>query len=197
MRPSVLGLALGALLVHATAHAGRTEVIVGGGIVAPRPSDYRNVAEQLGYDRRAARLAYELEGGVLYSLNDRFSVGPVARFHYGELDAPYDELPSIGTYGVSLAARGEAELFPRPRIFLWAEPSYGRGWIGIPDARIANSFWGVRGGVGLGTSRDTAGLRFRLGYAYAPTTDLLSQWTGSFDWGGWVFQIDGVLRVAT
>lgn len=195
MRWSVLALTLGATSLPAIAHAGRTEVIVGVGIISPATSDYRNVTEALGYDRRGFRLAYEVEFGALHAFNYWLSVGPLARVFIGKLGAPYDALPSIQTYGGSIAARFEADLFPLPRLFLWADPSIGVGSIGIPDARNSVGFWGLRAGVGIGTGRERASVRFRVGYAYSPSFDKVTPWTGNFDFGGWLFQLDGVLRV--
>jgi hypothetical protein len=196
MRPLVLALALGALVTPTEARAGRTEIVVGAGILSPGTSSYRYATEALGYDRRSFRLAYEVEAGFVHAFNYWLSVGPLARVYMGKLGAPYDDVPSIATYGGSIAARVEADLFPWPRLFLWCDPSIGIGSIGIPDARMTVGFWGLRGGVGIGTAHDKTSLRFRIGYAYAPTFDSVTPWTGSFDYGGWLFQLDGVLRVA-
>jgi hypothetical protein len=195
MRLAVLVLAASALAAPATARAGRTEIIVGGGLVSPGTSDYRYQTEALGYDRRSFRLGYEVEVGALRALNYWLSVGPLARVYIGKLGAPYDDVPPIRTYGASLAARVEADLFPRPRIFLWADPSIGKGWIGPEGNIMSRGFWGVRAGVGIGTVREQWSVRFRIGWAYAPTHDKVTPWTGPFDFGGWLFQIDGVLRV--
>jgi hypothetical protein len=197
MRPLRLLLAMGmSVFVPATAHAGRTEVVGSLGIIAPRPSPYRDNVERLGYDRKDYRNAFVVEFGALRSLNYWLSVGPFLRFDYSTLDAPYDAIPSIRSYAVSIAARVEADLFPWPRLFVWADPSYGHGWIGVPDAVVARGLWGVRGGIGIGMARDKQSLRFRIGYAYAPTTRPVSDWLGDFDYGGWLFQLDGVFRVA-
>ena len=196
MRPRRLLLAMGmCVFAPSTAHAARTEVIASAGIVSPGSSIYRDTTENLGYNRRNFRLAYVVEAGALRSLTYWLSVGPLLRFDYASLGAPYDGLPSIGVHAVSVAARVEADLFPWPRLFLWADPSFGNGWIGVPDARTSMLFWGVRGGVGIGTSRDKTSVRFRIGYAYAPTFDKVTEWTGTYNYGGWVFQLDGVLRV--
>jgi len=194
MRPLALVLALGAMCAPRVAH-GRTEIVVGGGLVSPRVSEYRAVTEALGYDRRDVRVSWELEAGALHAVTYWLSLGPLARFQYATLDPPYTDVQPITTFGASIAARVEADLYPSPRLFVWADPSYGIGSVGVPDRRMSNTFWGVRGGIGLGTARGKASVRFRIGYAYSPTTDMLSQWAGTFDYGGWLFQLDGVLRV--
>lgn len=194
-RALALALAAGAIFAPAMARAGRTEVIVGGGINSPTSSDYRNVTEALGYDRRSFRHGYEIEAGVLHSFNYWLSAGPLARVYIGSLGAPYEGVQPIGTYGAALAARVEADLFPWPRLFVWFDPSIGLGSIGVPGDRTTLTFWGMRGGVGIGTAREKASIRFRIGYGAAPTFDKVSPWTGNFDFGGWLFQLDGVLRV--
>jgi hypothetical protein len=196
MRPWVFVLALGATLAPTRAHAGRNEILVGAGINSPAASNYRYATEALGYDRRGFRLAYEVEAGVLHSFNYWLSVGPLARVFIGKLGPPYDGVPAIDTYGGSIAARIEADLFPWPRLFVWCDPSVGVGSIGVTGAHNAVGFWGLRGGIGLGSTRDKSSIRFRIGYAYAPTFNIVTPWTGTFDYGGWLFQLDGVIRVS-
>jgi hypothetical protein len=195
MRALALAVVLGTISAPAVAHAGRTEVIIGGGINSPRPSDYRNATEALGYDRRNFRHGYEIEAGVLHAFNYWLSAGPLARVYLGSLAGPYDDVPWIRTNSAAIAARVEADLFPWPRLFLWADPSIGVGWIGVPGEEMTRGFWGFRAGVGIGSAREKASVRFRIGYSYAPTFNKVTPWTGTFDWGGWLFQLDGVLRV--
>lgn len=180
------------ILLFATAAGARpSEVVVSAGIVSPTTSPYRSAAETLGYDRRGFRHVYEAEAGYLHSFNWWLSAGPLARFYYGDLSSPYEPVPSITTYAGSIAARGEIELFPRPRLFVWADPSFGVGR--VADKTVA--FWGLRGGVGFGYARGGNGLRFRIGYGEAPTLKPVTANTGAFNWGGFVFQLDGVFRV--
>lgn len=185
-------VALPILLFAAPTAARPTEIIASAGIVSPATSQYRSAAETLGYDRRGFRHVYEGELGVVHSFAWWLSVGPVARFYYGDLASPYEPVPAIGIYAASLAARAEVELFPSPRLFLWADPSFGVGVVG--DRTV--SLWGLRGGIGIGTARGVGGLRFRMGYGEAPTFANVTPNTGTFNYGGFIFMLDGVLRVA-
>lgn len=185
-------LALSVLLFAAPAAARPTEVIVSAGIVSPAVSPYRTAAETLGYDRRGFRHVYEGEVALVQALTWWGSVGPLARFYYGDLASPYGGVPSIATYAGSLGVRGELELFPKPRLFVWFDPSFGVGRVG--DSTVTT--WGLRGGVGIGSVRDATAIRVRFGYAYAPTLKPVTAAAGDFNYGGFVFQIDGVFRAA-
>jgi hypothetical protein len=178
--------------VASPASARPTEVVTSLGIVSPTTSPYRYVAETLGYDRRGFRHVYEAEAAVLHGFTYWLSVGPVARFYYGDLSSPYEPVPAIATYAGSLGARAEVELFPSPRLFLWADPHLGVGVVG--DKTLA--LWGVRGGVGIGSARSATGLRFRIGYGESPTFNPVTANAGPFNYGGFIFQLDGVFRVA-
>jgi hypothetical protein len=185
-------IALAILAWGATASARPTEVVATVGILSPTPSTYRYNAEALGYDRRGFRHVYEAEIALMQSFSWWLSVGPVARFYYGDLSSPYDGVPSIATYAGSLGARTEVDLFPRPRLFLWMDPSVGVGKIGSNSVAL----WGVRGGVGIGSVRSATALRFRFGWGSAPTFQPVTATSGDFNFGGFMFQLDGVLRVA-
>ncbi len=176
----------------ASAEARPTEVIASAGIVSPTTSPYRYAAEYVGYDRRGFRHVYEAEALLLHQVTWWLSLGPLARFYYGDLDSPYKAVPSIATYAGSVGARAEFDLFPSPRLFLWTDPSIGVGAVG--DKTVA--FWGLRGGVGIATTRDATGLRFRIGYGEAPTFGSVTASGGAFNYGGFIFQLDGVFRVA-
>jgi hypothetical protein len=178
-----LTLVLFATSVATEAAARPTELVVSAGIVSPTTSTYRTYAEILGYDRRGFRHVYEAETALLHGFTYWLSIGPVARFYYGDLSSPYEW---------SVGARAEVELFPSPRLFLWMDPSFGIGAVG--DKTVA--FYGVRGGVGIGSTRSATGLRFRIGYGESPTFRDITSTTGPFNYGGFVFQLDGVFRVA-
>lgn len=169
-----------------------TEVVASAGILSPTPSVYRSTAETLGYDRRGFRYVYEGELALLQALPWGISVGPLVRFYYGDLSSPYEGVPRIVTFAGSIGARVELDLNAYPRLFLWADPSIGVGQVGSRTA----GFWGFRGGVGLGSLRDAASLRFRIGYASAPTFRDITASTGPFNFGGFMFELDGVFRVA-
>lgn len=184
-------------LLFATSLPGRgaarpTEIIASAGIVSPTTSPYRYSAEFLGYDRRGFRHVYEAEALLVHQVAWWLSIGPLARFYYGDLDSPYRPIPSIPTYAGSVGARAEFDLFPSPRLFLWTDPSFGIGAVG--DKTVA--FWGFRGGVGIGSARGATGLRFRIGYGEAPTFGSVTASGGPFNYGGFIFQLDGVFRVA-
>lgn len=180
------------LLVPTEAAARPTEVVVSAGILSPTPSTYRSTAETLGYDRRGFRHVYEGEVALLHALQWWISIGPVARFYYGDLAPPYEGVPQITTMAGSVGARVEIDLFPYPRLFVWADPSLGIGEVGSRTA----TFWGLRAGVGIGSTRDAASVRFRIGYATAPTFGVITDASGPFNFGGFMFQLDGVFRVA-
>ena len=188
-----IGLAV--LMWSATSSARPTEVVASAGILSPTPSTYRWNAEGLGYDRRGFRPVYEGEIALLQSFSYWLSVGPVARFYYGDLSSPYDGVPRIVTYAGSVGARVEVDLFPMPRLFAWMDPSLGVGEIG--DKTVA--LWGLRGGVGIGSVRDgvtRTNVRFRFGWAYAPTFKPVTAASGDYNFGGFMFELDGVFRVA-
>ncbi|MBI2393893.1 MAG: hypothetical protein HYV09_30255 [Deltaproteobacteria bacterium] len=193
-----LGVAAALLaLLPAPAGAARSEVYASAGIVAPYgpyPS-YRFNAELLGYDRGSVRTDFIGELGYLRAVNWWLTVGPVARFYVGRLSAPYDGVAPIDLYAASIAARFEADLYPWPRLFLWFDPSIGVGSIGAEDARKTLGYWGLQGGLGIGTSRDKSGVRFRAGWGYAPTFVDVTPLAGTHHFGGFMFMLDGVLHV--
>lgn len=191
-----LGVAAALLaLLPASAGAARSEVYASAGIIAPSRSDYRFNAEILGYDRGSVRTDFVTEAGYLRAVNWWLTVGPVARVYVGRLSSPYDGVPPIDLWAASVAARVEADLYPWPRLFVWADPSIGLGSIGAPDARRTVTTWGLQGGFGVGTSREKSGVRFRVGWGYAPTFGAVTPLAGSFDYGGFMFMLDGVLHV--
>lgn len=187
-----------ALTVAPAAHAARSEVIASVGTIAPANSEYRFAAEYgLNYGRNGQRNDYEGEVGYLREATSWLTVGPVARLYWGRMRAPYDGIPALELWAGSLAARAEIDLLKWPRLFVWADPSLGLGSIGVPDARKTLGFWGIRGGVGIGSRRDAPwGLRLRVGYGYAPTFSPVTDLTGTFEWGGVMFMLDGVFRVS-
>ncbi len=182
--------------VAPSARAARSELLVSGGLVVPTPSDYRYGGEFLGYGSRGMRPDLGFEVGYLRGVTSWLTVGPVARFHAGQMSAPYGGLEPLDLWGAALGVRAEADVFRYPRLFFWLEPALGKGWIGVPDARKSVSFFDVRGGVGLGTLRDApVSLRLRVGWSYAPTFDVVTPMAGAFNYGGLVFLLDGVVRV--
>lgn len=187
-------LALGAV---PNAHAARSEVQLTAEVVVPTPSDYRYSAEALGYGSRGIRPDFGAELAYLRGLTPWLSVGPVARFHAGRMSAPYDGLDALGLWGASLGVRAEADVFRYPRLFFWAEPALGEGFIGVADARKAAGYWEVRGGAGFGTLRDQpVSVRLRVGWSWAPTFSTVTAMAGSFNYGGLLFLLDGVFRVS-
>lgn len=190
------GAAIAILLATSSAHASRTELLVAAGIVEPNESPYRTDAEALGYDRHALRQAYEGEVTLLRAVAPWASLGPVARVFAGRLGAPYDGVEPISTVAGSIGVRGEIELYHWPRLFIWADPSIGVGSIGVANAHQTLSTWGMRGGIGVGSTPGAASLRFRMGFAYSPTFKGVTPDTGIFDFGGFVFLLEGAFRVA-
>lgn len=192
MRAAIALACVASVTWGATASARPTEVVATAGILSPTPSLYRQSAETLGYDRRGFRHVYEAEVALVQSLSWWATVGPVARFYYGDLSPPYDGVPRIPTYAGSLGARFELDVFPYPRLFLWTDPSIGAGAVGERTLVL----WGIRGGVGIGSVRNAASVRFRFGYAHAPTFENVTADGGPFNFGGFFFQLDGAFRVA-
>lgn len=185
-----------ALMVTPAAHAARSEIVVSAGMIAPATSDYRFSAEVLGYGRRNIRSNGEAELGFLVSPIPWLSLGPLARLHAGSMGSPYGGVPAIETWGGSLAARAEVDVFTWPRLFLWLDPSLGLGSIGVPNARKTVVFPGFRAGIGVGMAhKSNYAVRVRAGWAYAPTLTKVTETSGTYDFGGFVLQLDGVFHV--
>lgn len=197
MAPTAILLALTAASPDSGARPPRSELHVSAGMVVPSPSDYRYSAEFLGYGSRGMRPDFGGEVGYVRGLSSWLGLGPMLRVHAGQMSAPYGGLEPLQTWGAALGVRAEADVFRYPRLFFWLEPALGTGLIGVPDARKSVSFYDVRGGVGLGTLRDDRlSLRLRVGWSYAPTFDVVTPLAGKFNYGGLVFQLDGVFRVS-
>jgi len=187
-----------ALMVTPAVHAARSEVIVAAGFVSPNRSDFRTATELLGYGRRGTRSDPEFEIGYLRAANDWLTLGPIARLYAGRMGPPYADVPPIQTWGGSIAARVEVDVFSWPRLFFWADPSIGLASIGAPGASKTMWFGGIRGGVGLGMGRENAvGVRLRAGLSYSPVFGKVTESAGVFDFGGFVLQLDGVFRVGS
>jgi hypothetical protein len=165
-------------------------------IVEPANSDYRSAAEQLGYDRRSIRQGYAIEGGTLFRIGSRFAVGPFARLHLSRFGAPYGGVDPIDVYAFSLAARAELAAVLYPRIFLWFEPTVGAGAF-VSTGHTTVGLYGARGGIGLaGPITKYFALRLRLGYSLEPSMKPVTANAGKFDFGGYVFALDGVFGEA-
>jgi hypothetical protein len=161
-------------------------------IIEPANSDYRSAAEQLGYDRRSIRQGYAIEGGTLFRLGSRFAVGPFARLHLSRFGAPYGGVDPIDVYAFSLAARAELAAVLYPRIFLWFEPRVGAAAF-VSSGHTSVGFYGLGGGVGLaGPITKSFALRLRLGYSLEPSLKPVTPNGGNFDFGGYLFALDGV-----
>jgi hypothetical protein len=94
------------------------------------------------------------------------------------------------------AARAEVTFFDYPRLFVWLDPSIGVGRIGVPDAHATVYTFGLRGGLGIAGEIQKLILRFRVGYGVAPTFESVTATGGKFDFGGFVFAIDGGFRAS-
>jgi hypothetical protein len=165
-------------------------------IVEPANSDYRTAAEYQGYDRRSTRHGYAFEGGTLFRLGSRLAVGPFGRMQLSRFGAPYAGVEPIDVYAFSLAARAELAAVLYPRIFLWFEPTVGAGAF-VASGHRTVGFGGFRGGVGLaGSVWKYVALRLRFGYAWEPSMKPITAAAGSFDFGGYVFALDGVFGEA-
>lgn len=191
----------GALVVTSItgiATATPTELVATFSGIQPASSTYRNAAQSLGYDHTAtARWIFEGELSALWPIafEQRLMVGPLLRFDVGRLGAPYPGLEPIRTDSAFVGARQELILNRWPRIFLWLDESIGGGSIGLPgDHKLIGAFQ-VRGGVGLRIGNQRPAIRARIGYGFAPTFTNVTDAAGKYDFGGWVFSLDGALRV--
>jgi hypothetical protein len=172
------------------------EPFVSAGIVAPKASPYRAAAQQLGYENGNTKFNFDAELGALFAVawENRVWVGPALRFDIGRMREPYTGMDPIRTDSASLAMREELQLFRWPKILLWVDESLGFGRIGTSDANKTVPFWGVRFGLALRIGNQRPAARLRFGYAIAPTFSSIAA-GGKYDFGGFVFAIDGVLRV--
>jgi hypothetical protein len=165
-------------------------------IVEPARSDYRTVVEALGYDRRSTKQAYAFEGGTLFRLGSRFAIGPFGRMQVNRLGPPYAGVEPIDIYAFSVSARAELAAVLFARIFFWAEPTIGAAAFVSSGNKTVTS-WGGRGGLGLaGTVSKYVALRVRLGYALEPSFKPVTAYAGKFDFGGYIFALDGVFGEA-
>ena len=191
--------ALAIAMLCATARessAAPIEPFVGFGIVAPTNSAYRGAAGQLGYDHGNTKFNFDGELGALFAVafDNRLAIGPALRFDIGRMGAPYGGIDAIRTDAASLAAREELTLFRWPKIILWVDESLGVARIGTSNANRVLPLWGVHFGLGLRIGNQRPALRMRFGYGFSPTIGSVAG-DGKYDFGGFVFAIDGVLRV--
>ena len=172
------------------------EPFVAGGIVAPTASNYRNAAQQLGYEHSKTKLNFDVELGALFGIafDNRLWIGPALRFDIGRMGAPYDGIDPIRTDAASFALREELQLFRWPKFLLWVDESVGLGRIGTSDASKTLPLWGVRFGLAFRIGNQQPAMRLRFGYGIVPTFSPVTG-AGRYDFGGFVFAIDGVLRV--
>lgn len=177
---------------------GHLDVAASFGVIAPATSDYRAVANALGYDRNGYLWLYQLEVAALFrpywlGLGDALSIGPNARITYGRLGAPYDGLPAIDTDAALVGARIETRITHYPVIFLWADVDAGASRIGPPGAHTTSFAWSTRIGPGLRFGSEQIAGRLRVGYEYTPAGSVgISK--NSLDLGGLFFSFDGVFR---
>ncbi len=181
----------------AASHTHSMEVVASLGTLLPSHSPFRSASVALGYDDEGVINAYEAEATVQLPVawRDRISIGPIARYQYDRLHARYGGLDPIANDSAWLGAREEAVVYDWPRFFVWADQTLGIASIGPSGSRTTIGAWGVRGGIGVRVFSDTIGARFRLGFAYAPSMARVTDPTGGYDYGGFMFAIDGVLRV--
>ena len=172
------------------------EPFVAFGIVAPGNSAYRGAAGQLGYDHGNTKFNFVGELGALFAVafDNRLAIGPALRFDIGRMREPYGGIDPIRTDAASIAAREELTVFRWPRIFVWIDESLGVGRIGTANANKMFPLWGVHFGLGLRIGNQRPAVRMRFGYGFAPTFGSVAG-DGKYDFGGFVFTIDGVLRV--
>jgi hypothetical protein len=178
------------------ASAAPIEPFVSGGIVTPTTSQYRSTAWQLGYDRGSPKVNFTAEGGVLFAIafDNRLWIGPALRFDIGRIGAPYGGVDPIRTDAASIAVREELDVFRWPKILLWMDQSLGLGRIGTSAAHTTVPFWGLRFGLALRVGNQRPAMRLRFGYATEPTFSGIAN-GGNYNFGGFVFVLDGVLRV--
>ncbi len=173
------------------------EFFVSAAAIAPSNSDYRSAAYLLGYDAHKNRFSWEAEAGVLRPVawGGRFAIGGLLRADIGRLGAPYDGVEPIRTDALFLAVRQELVLVGWPRIFLYADEGFGLARFGVSGSHRLVATPAVRGGFGLRIGNQPTAARLRIGYAWAPTLANVSAEGGKYDFGGWIFSLDGVLRV--
>ncbi len=187
---------LAAAAASTSARAVQTELVGGLGVEAPALSDYRGAANSVGYGLSYPRLAYEAELGARFAVafDRKLWLGPIARLNVHRMGAPYDGLDPIWAEGAYLALREEYLFAKFPPLFLWADEGYGFGRIGASGQYTTVKTWGVRAGVGIRLGWPEHALRARVGWSWAPTLDPIGG-AGNYDFGGFIFTIDGVLRV--
>ena len=191
------GLVVSTELTSGTVRAAPIEPFVSLGIQAPSNSTYRIAAQQLGYGTGYPRLAYEAELGALMPVgfDGALWIGPLARLHVERQPAAYDGLDALATDAGYLGLREELAIYHWPRFFLWLDESCGVGRIGAGDTHKTMLVTAITGGVGLRMGLQPTAFRLRVGYAWAPTFSSVTDVAGKYDFGGFMFAIDGVFRV--
>jgi hypothetical protein len=186
------------MFASGAASAKNVEVVASFATMVPAHSPYRTAANGLGYADEGMTNGWEGEVGALFGVayHDLVSVGPVLRIGVDRMQSRYGGLESIAADSGFAGLREEVTVFYWPRFFVWADESIGLGSVGTPGARVTLGAYGLRGGLGLRVGGEKIGARFRIGYSYAPTFVRVTDPTGGYDFGGFMFAIDGVIRVA-
>lgn len=194
----VFGFSIAAMVTTSSAaFAVPTEIVAGIGLNAPVDSDYRGAANQLGYGLSYPRLAYEAELGARFAVlfHHRIWVAPLVRFYAHRMSPSYEGLDTIWAEGLFGALREEYRFADYPPLFIWVDEGYGVGRVGAAGSYTTVSAWQVRCGAGIRLGWSDKALRARVGWAWSPTSQNIGG-AGNYDFGGFVFTIDGVLRVA-
>jgi len=196
--PLALAIASIVLLASGVGSAKNVEVEASLATIVPAGSPYRTALKRLGYADEGLNNGYEGEAAAQFAIgyHDLVSIGPVARLGFNRMKSRYEDLAVISADYGSLGIREEFIVFWYPRFFLWADQSFGIGSIGPSGSRRAYATFAGRGGLGLRVFNDSIGVRFRIGYSFSPTLVRVTDPTGGYDFGGFVFSIDGVIRVA-
>jgi len=191
-----LSIACAIATASSVASAVPTELVAGLGIQSPTLSDYRGVANQLGYGLQYPRIAYEAELGARFAVlfDRKLWIAPLVRLNVNRMAAAYDGLDTIWAEGLFAALREEYRFADFPPLFVWVDEGFGVGRVGSAGAYAKVTAWQARCGVGLRLGWPEYALRARIGYAWAPTFQTIAG-AGNYDFGGVIFTIDGVLRV--
>jgi hypothetical protein len=197
----IAALALACATFASTASSAPVDVEAGLAVNTPVPSSYRNDVEALGYDVGLTRLAGEAEGRAAFFVHsdfglgdDALSIGPVLRAHWAHLYSPYPGVASIDAWAGFAGVREQLFFLSYPRLFFWADETLGAGIVGADRGHGTSFAWGVRGGIGVELGSPSHGARLTFGYALSQSTQPVTNLTGTYDWGGFIFGLEGYFR---
>jgi len=184
-----------------TAHATPVDLEVGFGGVAPYQSAWRASTDYLGYGVGITRLSYEIDTAAMFVIPRDFglgasalSIGPVLRGHWAHLYAPYAGVDPIDAVAAFTGVRQELRLLGFPRLYLWLDETLGGGSVGQPRGHSTSLAYGIRGGLAFNVGTDDISVRVLAGYSYSESFRVIAPGQGLFEWGGFVFGLEGYFR---